>query len=72
MLRHGKAALKAGELSMNRRITELKPCPFCGGRAFVHHPDYGYFVMCDRCKTSSNNFMSETEAVKRWNNRAKL
>lgn len=57
---------------MKRRDTELKPCPFCGGRAFVHNPEYGYFVMCDRCKTSSNNFKDRDKAVNQWNRRVKL
>ncbi|MFM1991302.1 MAG: hypothetical protein RJA99_4259 [Pseudomonadota bacterium] len=34
---------------------ELKPCPFCGGKAFFDQEDGGgHFVMCDRCSASTN------------------
>ena len=42
-------------------MDELKPCPFCGGRAeqFIRYmPDNTnyYYIMCSKCKASSNEF----------------
>ncbi len=60
---------------------KLKPCPFCGGRASiravtpVHSSDakkYGYgdyFVMCENCLTTSNNYNTEERAAEHWNRR---
>ena len=52
---------------------KLKPCPFCGSEAKVRQTAYlayegreygygGYFVMCNECMTSSNNYSSEQAA----------
>lgn len=47
-------------------MTELKPCPFCGGNASHRHKDgaYGYYpgecyVACDSCEVSSPRFHDE-------------
>ena len=62
-------------------MSELKPCPFCGGKATirvvtpVHDTNYkafgygGYFVMCNDCLTSSNNYSTEQVAADHWNRR---
>lgn len=57
----------------------LKPCPFCGGRAEVRQVTpyrkgntnmyLGYFVLCSKCLTSSDNYNNEENAVRHWNNR---
>jgi Lar family restriction alleviation protein len=61
-------------------MTELKPCPFCGGIAQVMHyknafgKEYSY-VECTVCKCESANFMiaayhcSDDLAVEAWNKR---
>lgn len=59
--------------------SELKPCPFCGGKAEItmHVDDYGtYYVVCcmtDKCRGSEDYSWSEThnveEAIKAWNRR---
>ena len=54
---------------------ELKPCPFCGGAAKVHEMQSktsrvgGYFVMCNKCLTSSNNYSTTENAIEHWNRR---
>ena len=55
----------------------LKPCPFCGGKAAVHELETrtssigGYYVICTKCLTSSNNYSTPEIAAERWNRRVK-
>lgn len=59
-------------------MTELKPCPFCGGKAMVFH-DEGeylrpYYVGCDNdeCLGFSKlgwTYVTEEEAANAWNTR---
>ena len=54
--------------------TELKPCPFCGGKARLHEIASTYhvlwrYVMCDNCLTSNDNYSTEEEAIAAWNRR---
>ena len=44
-----------------KRMARLKPCPFCGGRAeqfikFMPDNTNYYYIMCSKCKASSNMF----------------
>ena len=59
---------------------EIKPCPFCGGRATIRavtpvHSNVkaygygGYFVMCENCLTTSNNYNTPERAAEHWNRR---
>lgn len=56
-------------------IEELKNCPFCGGKAAVHEIQTrtssvgGYFIMCTKCLTSSDNYGTPGIACERWNRR---
>lgn len=63
-----------------KRMARLKPCPFCGGRAkqfikFMPDNTNYYYIMCSKCKASSNMFFSYVgyeglqEAVSAWNRR---
>lgn len=67
-------------------MTEIKPCPFCGGKAFLsvlYHEDRPYFpyiavVLCSKCQakcgsTGFSNSKEEAEenAIKCWNRRVK-
>lgn len=51
---------------------ELKPCPFCGGKARISLFLGNYLVTCDDCPgaTFPCKGMTEKEAVKYWNRRA--
>lgn len=58
---------------------ELKPCPFCGGKASkVFDPDgteqadgkeWAYTVVCNRCCASTGLCWSEEQSIKAWNDR---
>lgn len=58
--------------------TELKPCPFCGGKAFkrIELPTdedglamNRYVVGCERCHIEFYRLWDEEEVVERWNTR---
>ena len=60
--------------------TELKPCPFCGGKAVVHVND-GVRVVCTECRATSQCLVdgfsqgrpmgtAVDSVVKAWNRRA--
>lgn len=61
---------------------ELKPCPFCGGRAYTHgRPGllgtWNAYVECNQCTTlaqcrDSTGEIDKAEAlaIERWNRRA--
>lgn len=61
-------------------MTELKPCPFCGGKVIVEYfPVYAYpwQVICRNPKLSETNSHTcfveadtEQEAIEAWNTRA--
>ena len=61
-------------------MIELKPCPFCGGKATISsstNDDY-FFTRCTRCTASIGvilyngwrpTFISREDAADAWNNR---
>lgn len=55
-------------------MTELKPCPFCGGGANVSKIYYihEYKIICNGCGASFYPFCatSEKSAIEAWNRRA--
>ena len=55
-------------------ITELKPCPFCGGEARAMGKGSG-FVYCEcggemRARGDGNNIYDDDQAITAWNTRA--
>ena len=56
-------------------MSELLPCPFCGGEAEVlndlRKPEfYPFSVHCTECISWSNTYSTEAEAIAAWNSRA--
>ena len=54
--------------------TELKPCPFCGGEAFVYcsgSSSNGEFmeIICKECHCQTPR-LRDNKAIKAWNRRA--
>lgn len=51
---------------------ELKPCPFCGGKAKINLFLGNYCVTCDSCPGAifPCRGMKKKEAIKAWNRRA--
>lgn len=59
-------------------MAELKPCPFCGGEAFVYArydsiwrgDPTDYTVICKNCHAGVRNyFLTAQEAIEAWNKR---
>lgn len=53
-------------------MNELKPCPFCGGRAAVAQNAsvfLDYRVYCKRCGAETGMYTTAIKAVRCWNTR---
>ena len=53
-------------------MSDLKPCPFCGGKARLNEYKDGevwYEVWCDECAVRTEQYETVDEAVKVWNRR---
>lgn len=62
-------------------VNELKPCPFCGGKAEIARnksvTSLGWYGRCTSCLSSGQRFLvrtetfhTEAEAIAAWNTRA--
>ena len=56
---------------------ELKPCPFCGGRAALAFEDVDYVghmhaVQCNKCGVITEYYENSTMAIEHWNRRAEV
>ena len=56
---------------------DLKPCPFCGGKAWIILKTYRYwfkkkywYVRCECCRATSRADLTEIDAKEAWNRRA--
>lgn len=52
---------------------KLKPCPFCGGEAFLDDRADGcygvYSVFCRECLASLKSYLKKEDAIESWNKR---
>jgi hypothetical protein len=53
-------------------MSELLPCPCCGGAANVDQTPFSYAVGCEDCGLTTQEYDSELVVIERWNNRANL
>lgn len=74
---HCKAEKAEAQNVEVERMTDAKPCPFCGSNdLFMFAYPYrrkpglrGCYVRCNRCGASSGNHETVEDAVKAWNER---
>ena len=55
-------------------MTELKPCPFCGGKAYIVKGFTGlHMILCKDCGLTAifQNKEGRQETIKAWNRRVK-
>lgn len=54
-----------------KNTNELKPCPFCGGKAWIINFPLSntYEVRCINCDMGSWALLTRQEAVDKWNRR---
>lgn len=50
-------------------MTDLKPCPFCGGPA-RHRSDVGCYISCSACHVDGPTVPTPDDAADAWNRRA--
>lgn len=52
-------------------MDKLKHCPFCGGEAHIEDNAFtdAFFVMCERCHTTSDVYSTKDEVISAWNTR---
>lgn len=50
---------------------ELKPCPFCGGKAEFFEDEFfcRYSVVCTECGAGTDTYGVERDAIDAWNRR---
>ena len=58
-------------LENESRDGRLKPCPFCGGEAYLYLYCEGvdHSVGCSKCYFHRDEFNSDNEAIEAWNKR---
>ena len=50
--------------------TKLKPCPFCGGEAYIDVYDDKLYARCQGCESMTALYDDNQEAIDAWNTRA--
>ena len=53
-------------------MSELKPCPFCGGSTLCHieNKTFGMYVHCGKCGARTDYYASKGAATRAWNRSA--
>ena len=54
------------------KMTELKPCPFCGRNPELRRDDDGFsYIVCanDGCYVRTDGHLNDNAAIKAWNRR---
>ena len=70
LVKHGAKKNHAGLRRQRENpgdMTDLKPCPFCGGKAHIIHE--GYWIMYEDCQSESGYYETKEEAIEAWNRR---
>jgi len=56
-------------------MSELTPCPFCGGEASLNqeHKSKRWFIGCEGCEVETPSYREDmkAEAIKAWNQRVR-
>lgn len=56
-------------------MSELKPCPFCGGKAEINawatedYDDGDAMISCEKCEAKTSIYVSTEYAAEAWNRR---
>lgn len=52
-------------------MSELKPCPFCGGEARLSHAGAKHIIFCPNCVRlpADGGYINQEQAIAAWNNR---
>lgn len=52
-------------------MTDMKPCPFCGGKPELgSYSRFGnWIVVCSKCEAETQIYETEQEAIEAWNTR---
>ena len=53
---------------MASKPIELKPCPFCGGRA-VRNNGHNKYIKCKKCGVLTRIYSRMSDATRAWNKR---
>ena len=57
-------------LKKQKPLAELKPCPFCGGKAQINYAGADLLILCSKCLVRTESYHTKAEAVEAWNRRA--
>ena len=55
-------------------MNEIKPCPFCGSKAYTNHSSKGWAIECsgEECGACQEYFKQKDDVIKAWNSRIDL